>query len=174
MPGVRLELPILWLNPGWRNVAWHPISALRCLAHEGPPVRPASPGRHDREAVWPWWRANGDRGESLTQAATDRPAPCSQAGAEFGAERPAALRIRVALPQARTPPKGRHRRPPFDASGVSSGVGGAQVPPTVLVEPLPKAARAEGTECVTHPGHRRAQVAQSAVRLSEDCPHHLA
>ena len=55
-------------------------------------------------------RASGDRGEPPTQAATDRPAPCSPAGAEPDAERLAALRIRVALPQSRTDPKGRRRR----------------------------------------------------------------
>src|SRR3984893_4111535 len=77
------------------------MSDLRCLAHEGPPAHPASPGRHDREAVWPRRRASGDRGESPAQAATDRPAPCSPPGAEPDAERPAALRIRVALPQSR-------------------------------------------------------------------------
>ena len=147
---------------------------LRCLAHEGPPAHPASPGRHDREAVWPRRRASRDRGESPAQAATDRPAPCSPAGAEPDAERPAALRIRVALPQSRTHPKGRHRRTPLDASGVSSSVGASQVPPTVLVEPVPAAARTEGAERGTHPGHRRAQVAQSSVRLPTDCTHHLA
>src|SRR3981081_4338382 len=29
------------------------MSDLRCLAHERPPAHPASPGRADREAVWP-------------------------------------------------------------------------------------------------------------------------
>ena len=59
-------------------------------------------------------------------------------GAEPDAERPTALRIRVALPQSRTNPKGRHWRTPLDAPGVSSGVGASQVPPTVLVEPCSK------------------------------------
>src|SRR6266849_8049119 len=145
------------------------MSDLRCLAHEGPPAYPASPGRDDREAVWPRWRASGDRGESPAQTATDRPAPCSPPGAEPDAERPAALRIRVALPQSRTHPKGRHRRTPLDAPGVASGVGASQVPPTVLIEPVPQEARTEGAERGTHPGHRRAQVAQSSVRLSADC-----
>src|SRR2546428_13442812 len=86
------------------------MSDLRCLAHEGTPAHLASHGRHDREAVWPRWRARGDREESPAQAATDRPAPCSPAGAEPGAERPADLRIGVALRQSRTNPKGRHRR----------------------------------------------------------------
>ena len=58
----------------------------------------------------PGWRASGDRGESPAQATTDRPAPCSPAGAEPDAERPAAVRLRVALPQSRTNPNGRHRR----------------------------------------------------------------
>src|ERR1700680_4309425 len=120
------------------------MSDLRCLAHEGPPAHPTPPGRRGREAVWPWWGARGDRGESPAQAATDRPAPGSPPGAEPNAARPAALRIRVALPQSRTNPKGRHRRAPLDAPGVASGVGAAQVPPTVLIEPLPQAARTEG------------------------------
>src|SRR4249920_3628363 len=120
------------------------MADLRCLAHEGPPAHPASPGRHDREAVWPRWRAGGDRGESPAQAATDRLAPCSAAGAEPDAERPAALRIRVALPQSRTHPNGCHRRTPLDVPGVSSGVGASQVPPAVLVEPVPEEARTEG------------------------------
>ena len=112
--------------------------------------------------------------ESPAQAATDRPAPCSPAGAESRAERPADLRLGVALPQSRKNPKGRHRRAPVDAPGVSSGVGASQVPSTLLVQPVPEEARAEGAERRTHPGHRRAQVAQSSVRLSADCAHHLA
>src|SRR2546428_3592045 len=85
----------------------------------------------------------------------DRPAPCSPAGAEPDAARPAALRIRVALPRSRTHPKDRHRRTPLDAPGVSSGVGASQVSPPVLIEPVPKEARTEGAERGTHPGHRR-------------------
>src|ERR1700730_10368425 len=95
------------------------MSDLRGLAHEGTPAYLASPGRQHREAVRPRWRARGDRGESPAQAATDRPAPCSPAGAEPGAERPADLRIGVALPRSRTNPQGRHRRTPLDAPGVS-------------------------------------------------------
>src|SRR5713101_4658044 len=60
-------------------------------------------------------------------------------------------RIRVALPQPRTNPKGRHRRTPLDAPGVASGVGASQVPPTVLIEPVPQEARTEGAEQGTHP-----------------------
>src|SRR3982074_2007203 len=75
------------------------MSDLRCLAHEGAPAHRASPGRHDREAVWPRWRASGDRGESPAQAATDRPAPCSPAGAAPGVARPAELRMGVAVPR---------------------------------------------------------------------------
>ena len=56
----------------------------------------------------------------------------------------------------------------------SSGVGASQVPPTVLVEQVPEAARTEGAERGTYPGHRRAHVAYSSVRLSTDCAHHLA
>ena len=62
-------------------MAWRLTSGLRCLAHEGPPADPASLGRHDRDTVWPRWRASGDRGESSAQAATDRRAPSSPAGA---------------------------------------------------------------------------------------------
>ena len=36
---------------------------------------------HDRDAVWPRWRARGDRGASSAQAATARLAPSSPAGA---------------------------------------------------------------------------------------------
>src|SRR5258708_37353302 len=78
------------------------MSDLRCLAHEGPPAHPASPGRHGRDAVWPRWRASGARGESPDQAATDRPAPYSPAGTESDAELPAAPRIRLALPRSWT------------------------------------------------------------------------
>src|SRR5215472_2976539 len=96
----------------------------------------------------------GDPGESPAQAATDRPAPRSPAGAQPDAERPAALRIRVALPQSRTHPKDRHRCTSRDAPGVSSGVGASHVPPTVLIELVPKEARTEGAERGAHPGHR--------------------
>ena len=119
---------------------------------------------------WPWWRASGHRREPPAQAATHRPAPCSPAGAEPRTERPADLRIGVALPQSRTNLKGRHRCTPLDAPGVSSGVGASQVPATVLVDPVPEEARTEAAERGTHPGHRRAQVAQSSVRLSADLP----
>ena len=34
-------------------MAWRLTSGLRCLAHEGLPAHPASPDRHDRDAVWP-------------------------------------------------------------------------------------------------------------------------
>ena len=61
-----------------------PDAHLRCLAHEGNPGHLAPPSSHDREAVWPRWRASVDRGESPAQAATHRPAPCSPAGAEAG------------------------------------------------------------------------------------------
>ena len=57
---------------------------------------------------------------------------------------PAAVRSGGTLPQPRTNPKGRHRRTPFDAPGVSSGVGASQVPPTVLVELVPEETQTEG------------------------------
>jgi hypothetical protein len=124
--------------------------------------------------VWPGWRASGDRRESRAQAATHRAASCSPAGAQPDTERPATLRIRVALPHPRTHPKGRHRLPPLDAAGVSSGLCASQIPPAVLVNAVPEEARTERARRDTHPGHRRAQVAQSSVRLSTDCAHHLA
>ena len=124
--------------------------------------------------MWPGWCASRDRGESRAQAATDRASSWSPEDAEPLPERPADLRIGVALPQSRANPEGRHRLPALNAPGVSSSVGASQVPPTVLVEPVPKDARTEGAEGRTHPGHRRAQVAQSSVRLSADCAHHRA
>ena len=133
---MRLELLILSLNPRFLNVAWHTISDLRWPAHEEPAPRPASPDRRNREALWLRRCASGDRGESRAQAATACPAPCPPARAEPSAERPADLRIGVALPQSRTNPNGRHRRTPLDAPGVSSGVGTSQVPPALLVEPV--------------------------------------
>ena len=84
------------------------------------------------------------------------------------------MRILVALPQARTSPKGSHRPPPLDAPGVSSGAGASQVPRSLLIEAAPQEARTERAGRGTHPDHRRTQVAQSAVRLSTDCVHHLA
>src|SRR6516162_6190232 len=70
-------------------------------------------------------------------------------------------------------PKGRHRRTPFDAAGVSSGLGAVQVPPAVLIDTVPQEARPEGAGRGPHPGHRRPEVAQSPVRLSPDCADHL-
>ena len=40
--------------------------------------------------------------------------------------------------------KGRHRRTPFDAARVSSGLGAVQVPPAVLIDTVPQEARPEG------------------------------
>src|SRR6516165_6697651 len=143
-------------------------------AHEEPPVRPAPPRGHDREAVWSWWRASGDRRESCAQAATDRAAARPPARAQPDAGRPAALRIRIALPQSRAHSKARHRGTPLDAPGVSCRVGAPQVPLPVLLAPVPQEARPEGAERGTYPSYRRAQVAQSAIRLSTDRAHHLA
>ena len=64
---VRLEFPIFSLNPGLRQ---------RCVA---PDVWPTLSRACD--AVWPRWRASGDRGASSAQAATDRLAPSSPTGA---------------------------------------------------------------------------------------------
>ena len=62
-------------------------------------------------------------GESLTEAATDRPASTAEAGTELDHGRPPSLRIRVPLSRAGEAPKGRHWRPPLDTAGVSSGAG---------------------------------------------------
>ena len=70
--------------------------------------------------------------------------------------------------------KARHRSPPLDAPGVSSSLGPSQIPSSVFIDAVPQEAWTEGSERGPHPGHRRAQVAQSAVRLSADCAHHLA
>ena len=82
---VRLEFPILSLTPGLGTVAWRLTSARRGLAHEGPPAHPASPGRHDREAVWPRWRASGDRGAFSAQAACASRIPNSLAASRIEA-----------------------------------------------------------------------------------------
>jgi hypothetical protein len=95
------------------------MSGLRCLAYKGPPDRPASPGRHDREWCGPGGVGAVIRRESAAQEQTDRPAPGSPAGAEPDPEGPTALWTRVALPQSRTNPKGRRRHTPGDAPGVS-------------------------------------------------------
>ena len=60
-PPVGLDLPILSLNrdPGQHCVALS--SDLPCLAHEGPPAHPASPGRHSREALQTRRRASRHR-----------------------------------------------------------------------------------------------------------------
>src|SRR6185295_17778751 len=98
-PSLQLELPILAPNPGLGNVARRPdICPTLTRTHEGFPAHPTAPGRHDRDAVWPRWRASGDGRESPAQTTIDRPARCSPAGAEPDVERPAALRILVALP----------------------------------------------------------------------------
>jgi transposase InsO family protein len=62
---VHLELGILAPNPGLGHVARRPTSDLRWLAHEGPLACPAALGRPERKALWLWWGASGDSGESL-------------------------------------------------------------------------------------------------------------
>src|SRR5262249_32101040 len=104
------------------------------------PAHATAPGRGGRAALWPWWCPRRDRGESPAQAATDRPAPCSPPGAQPDVERPAPLRIRVALSQSSPDSKARHRPAALDAAGVPSGVGAAQVPAAVLIEALPEKA----------------------------------
>ena len=45
----------------WDTIAWRLSSDLRCLAHEGSPAPPASPGRHSREALQTRRRASRHR-----------------------------------------------------------------------------------------------------------------
>src|SRR5262245_28257154 len=112
--------------------------------------------------------------ENLAQAATHRAATRSPAVAQPDADRPDPLRIRVALPQPRPHPKGRHRPPSLNTPGVSSGLGASQIPPAVLVNAPREGTRTERSGRGPHPGHRRAQVAQSSVRLSTYRVDHLA
>ena len=65
-----LEFPILSLNRVRGNVAWRLSSDLRCLAHDRPPARPASPGRHSREALQTRDAARSPRKPGRTPAAT--------------------------------------------------------------------------------------------------------
>ena len=56
----------------------------------------------------------------------------------------------------------------------SSGHGAWQIPSAVLVNAVPEEVRTERPGRSPDQGHRRAQVAQSSVRLSTDCAHRLA
>src|SRR5262249_15206606 len=125
-------------------------------------------------AVWPRGRASGDRRESVAQAATRRATSGSPAGAKLDTERPPPVRVRGGFPQLRTHSKGFHRLPSFNTSCVSSGVCAWQIPPSVLVHALPEETPTARAERGSHPGHRRDQNAQSAVRLSTDRVDHLA
>src|SRR5262245_44667667 len=57
--------------------------------------------------------------------------------------RPAAPRIRVAVPQSSPDSKDRHRFPSLDAARVSSGAGASPVPAAVLSDCAPEETRTE-------------------------------
>src|SRR5262245_27429055 len=84
-------------------------------------------------------------------------------------ERPAPVRIHVALSQSRPHSEARDRPSPVDVAGVSSSVGASQVPAAVHLEVPPEEARAERAGRGPDPSHRRTQVAESSLRLSADC-----
>src|SRR5262249_35907951 len=107
-------------------------------------------------------------------AATDRLAPWPPAFAEPEAERPAAVRILVAVPQSAAYPKRRHRVSALDAARASPGVGGPKVPAAVLIATMPQEARAERARRGPRTPDRGAEVAQSSLRLSSHCAHRLA
>src|SRR5262249_10691253 len=104
----------------------------------------------------------------LLKQLTDGPAPWSPARAEPDVDRPAVVRMVVALPEFRTQPKGRRRVPAVNAPRVSSGVGALQVPAVVLLEAMPEEARTERAGRSRHPSHHRTQVAQPSVWLPTD------
>ena len=47
-------------------------------------------------------------------------------------------------------------------------------PPIVFLKRATEEAGPKGAERVAHPRHRRAQIAQSSIRVPADCTHHLA
>ena len=79
---------------GEGNVACRRSCALRCRVYGSCRAHPAPRGRHGRKALSARRRASRDRGESLTEAATDRPASTAEAGTELDHGRPPSLRIR--------------------------------------------------------------------------------
>src|SRR5262245_14382905 len=110
----------------------------------------------------------------LLKQQTDRLAPWPPACAEPEAERPAAVRILVAVPPSAADPKHRHRVSALDAAGASSGVGGPKVPSAVLVATMLQKAWAERARRGTRPHDRGAEVAQSSLRLSSHCANRFA
>src|SRR5262249_32706545 len=101
----------------------------------------------------------------LLKQQTDRLAPWPPACAEPEAQRPAPVRIVVAVPQSAAYPKHRHRVSALDAAGASSGLGGRKVRSAVLIATMPREARAERARRGTRSHDRAAEVAQSSLRL---------
>ena len=66
---VMMYVRYLWVSnsefgrsiEAWDTIAWRLSSDLRCLAHEGSPAPPASPGRHSHEALQTRRRASRHR-----------------------------------------------------------------------------------------------------------------
>ena len=73
-----------------------------------------------------------------------------------------------------TDSQGRHRTAPVHVADLPSGAGARQVPPIVFLKRATEEAGPKGAARVAHPRHRRAQIAQSSIRVPADCAHHLA
>ena len=84
------------------------------------------------------------------------------------------MRIRGAFSESGTDSQGRHRTAPVHVADLPSGAGARQVPPIVFLKRATEEAGPKGAERVAHPRHRRAQIAQSSIRVPADCAHHLA
>ena len=84
------------------------------------------------------------------------------------------MRIRGAFSESGTDSQGRHRTAPVHVADLPSGAGARQVPPIVFLKRATEEAGPKGAERVAHPRHRRAQIAQSSIRVPADCAHQLA
>ena len=84
------------------------------------------------------------------------------------------MRIRGAFSESGTDSQGRHRTAPVHVAALPSGAGARQVPPIVFLKRATEEAGPKGAERVAHPRHRRAQIAQSSIRVPANCAHHLA
>ena len=85
--------------------------------------------------------------------------------AEPPSGRSAPMRIRGAFSESGTDSQGRHRTAPVHVADLPSGAGARQVPPIVFLKRATEEAGPNGAERVAHPRHRRAQVAQSSIRV---------
>ena len=110
----------------------------------------------------------------LLKQQLDRATPFAPACAEPQSGRSAPMRIRGACSESGTDSQGRHRTAPVHVADLPSGAGARQVPPIVFLKRATEEAGPKGAERVAHPRHRRAQIAQSSIRVPADCAHHLA